>query len=72
MGYTYYFGDFGLEKNNMKAARWFMQSDESWAYFYLGQIFELDPLLKDTERSKHYFNLAEENGVMKDHRAYIP
>lgn len=71
MGYAYYFGDFGLEKNNMKAARWFMQSDEPWAYFYLGQIFELDPLLKDTEMSKHYFDLAEKNGVIENHHAYI-
>ena len=36
-----------------------------------GQIFELDPLLKDTEMSKYYFNLAEENGVVENHCAYI-
>lgn len=59
MGYAYYFGDFGLEKNNMKAARWFLQSDEPWAYFYLGQIFRFDSLLNDSELSDKYFALAK-------------
>lgn len=71
IGYGYFFGCNGLKQNWMRAAEYFMQSDDPWAYFYLGQIFELDPLLKDTEMSKYYFNLAEENGVVENHRAYI-
>lgn len=71
IGYGYFFGCNGLKQNWMRAAEYFMQSDDPWAYFYLGQIFELDPLLKDTEMSRHYFDLAEENGVVENHRAYI-
>ena len=71
IGYGYFFGCNGLKQNWMKAAECFMQSDDPWAFFYLGQIFELDPLLKDTEMSKHYFDLAEENGVIENHHAYI-
>lgn len=71
IGYGYFFGCNGLKQNWMRAAEYFMQSDDPWAYFYLGQIFELDPLLKDTEMSKYYFNLAEENGVVENHCAYI-
>lgn len=71
IGYGYFFGCNGLKQNWMKAAEYFMQSDDPWAFFYLGQIFELDPLLKDTEMSKHYFDLAEENGVIENHHAYI-
>ena len=70
-GYAYFFGCHGLKQNWMRAAEYFMQSDDPWAYFYLGQIFELDPLLKDTEMSKHYFDLAEKNGVIENHHAYI-
>lgn len=63
IGYGHYKGLYGLERNWLLAAEYFMQSEKPQAYYYLGVIFLKDPLLHSEKLADEYINKAIDNGI---------
>lgn len=58
----YYFGCYGLKKNNLEAAVWFEKAATAESWYYLGRIFTEDPLLASPEDAAYWFRKALEGG----------
>lgn len=58
IGMGYYWGIYGLYKNNYKAAKWFEESGTPKSFFYLANIYYFDSLLADIKESFKYMTLA--------------
>lgn len=58
----YFWGRYGLKKNLLSAAEWFEEAGTPESWYYLGRIFNEDPLLSDPEDAAEYLGRSARAG----------